>query len=138
MIEEILTASGIPFRQGRYLNPPLTTYAVYFDDQEVDGADPESGVAPMVVSHDVSVELYEPERDPEAEAAIETQLAARGIHWTKAARYWLQSVQRYQTVYDFEFYEKRRATSWLKETKIRLRWGQAKSICKHSASPCRR
>lgn len=38
MIEEILTASGIPFRQGRYLNPPSTTYAVYFDDQEVDGA----------------------------------------------------------------------------------------------------
>ena len=29
MIEEILTASGIPFRQGRYLNPPSTTYAVY-------------------------------------------------------------------------------------------------------------
>lgn len=48
MIEEILTASGIPFRQGRYLNPPSTTYAVYFDDQEVDGADPESGVAPIL------------------------------------------------------------------------------------------
>lgn len=110
MIDTILTASGIPYRQGRFINPPAATYAIYFDSQEADGPDPviTTGL-PVIVRHDVSVELYEPEQDPAAEAAIEAELNARGILWTKEARYWLQNVQRYQVVYEFDYNEKRRA-----------------------------
>ena len=110
MINTILTASGIPYRQGRFYNPPAETYAVIFDDQEVSGPDLieiEFG-APLIVRHDCTVELYEPTPDPEAEAAFEAELLSRSITWTKQARYWLQNVQRYQVIYEFSYTEKRR------------------------------
>lgn len=109
MINEIFTASGLSCRQGRFLNPPAGTYGVYFDDQSTDsGPDPLPG-APQVIRHDVMVELYEPKADPDAEAALESQLKAFGLHWTKEDRNWLQNVQRYQVIYEFSYNEKRRA-----------------------------
>ena len=108
MINEILTASAIPYRQGRFLNPPATSYAVYFDDLDVNGPDPVGAVLPRIVRHDVMVEIYEPKADPAAEAALEAELDARGIPWTKEDRYWLQNVQRYQVIYEFSYNEKRR------------------------------
>ena len=111
MIETILTASGIPYRQGRFLRPPAETYAVYFDNVETDGPDPVPSLAsrPRVVRHDVMVELYEPSPDPEAEAALEAALDAQGLDYTKQDLYWLQNVQRYQVIYEFTFTDKRRA-----------------------------
>ena len=107
MINKIFKASGIPYRQGRYVNPPAKTYGIYFDGLEVSGPDPFPGV-PRIVRHDLMVELYEPKPDPEAEAKFEAALNAEGIHWTKQDRYWLQSAQRYQVVYEFYYFEKRR------------------------------
>jgi hypothetical protein len=103
-----LTASGIPYRQGRYFDPPATTYAIYFDDVEVDGAD---GLEALILRHSATVELYAPTQDEaaEGEAAIEAQLLAAKCAWAKQARYWLQNVQRYQVVYEFDYNEKRRA-----------------------------
>ena len=108
MINEVLTASGLPFRQGRFLNPPASTYAVVFDDNDVNGPDVLSSGSSVVVRHDCMVELYEPKRDPDAEKALESALLARSIAWTKEDGYWLQNVQRYQVVYEFTYYEKRR------------------------------
>lgn len=107
MIDDILTASGISYRPSRYLNPPAETYAIYFDEQDTDGAD-FAAEAPVIASHTVTVELYEPKQDPAAEAAIEAAIRAKNLLWTKEARYWLQSVQRYQVIYTFNFIEKRR------------------------------
>ena len=109
MINTIMTASGIPYREGRFFNPPAGTYAVTFDDQEVDGPDPVGETAPRIVRHNAMVELYEPKPDPDAEAALEGQFDAHGLHWTKQARYWLPNVQRYQVIYEFSYIEKRRA-----------------------------
>ncbi len=109
MIETILTASGLPYRQGRFLHPPAETYAVYFDHLTVDGADPVapiSGRLPGVVLHEGMIELYEPRPDPDAEAALEREINAQGLSWTKQDRYWLQNVQRYQVIYELNFYEK--------------------------------
>lgn len=108
MTDAILTASGIPHRRARYPHPPAETYAVYFDDQTTDGPDPVGAGMPQIVNHAVMVELYEPTLDPDAEAQLEAQLNARGIPWTKQAAYWLQNVQRYQVIYEFEYTEKRR------------------------------
>ena len=108
MIETILKAASIPCKPSRYAKPPANTYAVYFDDQTVDGPDPTGAAVSLVVQHDVTVELYEPTQDPAIEAALEAELAARGIIWTKQARYWLQNVQRYQVIYEFTYIEKRR------------------------------
>jgi hypothetical protein len=107
MIKEILTAAGVLHRRARFPKPPAESYAVYFDDVEADGADPVStsttGGLPRIYHHDVRVELYEAKPDDKTEAAIEAELDARGIPWTKEDRYWLQDVQRYQVLYDFSY-----------------------------------
>ena len=108
MIEKTLTASGIPYKRARYLHPPAETYAVYFDDLTTDGPDPVGSGLPQIVHHSAMVELYAPTLDQDAEAKLEAQLRARGIQWTKQAAYWLQNVQRYQVIYEFEYNEKRR------------------------------
>lgn len=104
MVKEILTAAGVPSRQGRFPDPPATTYAVYFDDVAADGADrvPAAGL-PYIYHHDVTVEVYEPKPDDDTEAAIEAALIAQGLPWTKQDRYWLQNVQRYQVIYEFAY-----------------------------------
>jgi hypothetical protein len=104
VIDTVLTAAGLPFRQARFADPPAATYAVYFDDVTADGPDGYN----CIFMHDVTVELYEPKPDAAAEAAVEAALDAQGIHWAKQARYWLDSVRRYQVIYEFSYIEKRR------------------------------
>ena len=110
MIEEILTASGVLYRRSRFLRIPEKTFAVYFDDRTAEGADavPSTAVLPRTYTHDVRVELYELKPDDAAEAAIEAQLDARGLTWTKQDRYWLSDLQRYQVMYEFSYTDKRR------------------------------
>lgn len=104
MIENILTAAGVQFKRTRFPQPPEGTYAVYMDDVETDGPD---GIN-AILRHNVTVELYEPKPDDAAEAAVEDQLDAAGLQWTKQDRYWLQEEQRYQVIYEFTYIEKRR------------------------------
>lgn len=109
MIKTILTTAGIPACPGRFLNPPGSTYAVYFDDTDtLNGPDAVPG-APLLVNHSATIELYAPIPDPASEAELEKALIAQGIPWTRQDRYWLNNVQRYQTIYEFDFIEKRRA-----------------------------
>lgn len=107
MVNEILSATGIKYARGRFLRLPEVTCAIYFDNVEVITADrvtpPTRAGLPRIYRHDVSVELYEPAPDDATEAAIEAELDARGIPWTKEDRYWLQDVQRYQVLYDFSY-----------------------------------
>lgn len=105
MVNEILTAAGIKNRRSRFVKPPAGTYAVWMDNVTADGPD---GMPPRIFSHDVTVELYEDKPDDVAVAALEAQLAACGLHWTKQDRYWIQSEQFYQTIYEFSYIEKRR------------------------------
>lgn len=102
MINDILTAAGIPNRETRFLRIPDGTYAVWFDDITADGPDG----ANRIFTHDLTVELYEPKPDDDAEAAIEAELDARGLPWTKQARYWLGDAQRYQVIYEFTYITK--------------------------------
>ena len=107
MVKEIMTASGVQHRRSHYFQPPEGTYAVYFDDVDLDGADRVTAARlPGIYRHDVSIELYAPALDPAAEAAIEAAMTARGVHWHKEDAYWLQDVQRFQTVYTFAFTSK--------------------------------
>ena len=110
MVNEILTAAGVQHRRGRFTSPPAGTYAVCFDGIARDGADPvipdTSAGLPGVYHHDVRVEVYEPKPDDKTEAAIEAELNARGLPWSKEDRYWLQDVQRYQVLYEFSYTDK--------------------------------
>jgi hypothetical protein len=105
MVNKILTAAGITYRRSRFTKPPAGTYAVWMDDIDTDGPD---GMPPSIFHHSVTVELYEPKPDDAAVAALEAQLSARGLHWTKQDRYWIQSEKMYQTIYEFNYIEKRR------------------------------
>lgn len=105
MVRDILAAAGISHRRGRFTAPKPATYAVYTDDVTTDGPDN----MPLVLQHDVTVELYEDRPDDAAEAALEAAISAAGLQWTKQDRYWLQTEQMYQLIYEFTYYEKRRA-----------------------------
>lgn len=104
MVNKVLTAAGVKYRRSRFLKPPVETYAVYMDDITTDGPD---GIN-AILTHDYTVEVYEPTPDDATEAAIEAALDAEGLRWDKQDRYWLQDAQRYQVVYTFTHIEKRR------------------------------
>lgn len=104
MVNKILTAAGIPYRRGRFTHPKAPTYAVYMDDVTTDGSD---GGEVLVLRHDITVELYEDKPDDAAEAALEAAITAEGRLWTKQDRYWLQSEQQYQVIYEFYYFEKK-------------------------------
>lgn len=105
MVKTILAAAGIRERGSRFTTPPAGTYAVWFDDITTDGPD---GMPPCIFTHDVSVELYERKPDNAAVAALEAELTAAGLKWTKQDRFWIASEQMYQTIYEFTYIEKRR------------------------------
>lgn len=102
MVNEILTATGLPYKESRFLTPPKTTYAIYNDSVDRRGGDNIN----LLSQHDVSIELYEYAPDPDAEKAIEDQLDLRGIEYSKESRYWIQAEQLYQVVYDFNYIQK--------------------------------
>ena len=110
MIKDILTAAGVEFAQARFSRLPDGTHAVYFDDVEVftgDRVNDSPLVAPpRYYQHSITIELYEPAPDDAAEAAIEAELDARGLPWTKQDRYWLKDVQRYQVIYETNYTSK--------------------------------
>lgn len=102
MITDILFDAGIPAKEARFPDPPDDAYAVYFDDVEAYGADQGN----PIVRHDCTVEIYERVKDAALFRRMEVALNARGVPWTKQARYWLDSVRRYQTIYEFSYIEK--------------------------------
>ena len=109
MVNDILTAAGVEHSRGRFLKKPDVNYAVYFDNIEVDAADrvtPASSGLPRIITHGVSIELYEPIQDDAIEAAIEAELDVRGLSWTKQDRYWLDKEKLYQVVYEFNYITK--------------------------------
>ena len=105
MVTKILDRAGVKYRETRYTAKPLPdTYAVYLDDREVGGAD---GVN-CLITHNITIEVYEIKPDKAAELAIEAALDAYGVEWTSQARYWIREEQRYQVIYEFTYTEKRR------------------------------
>ena len=104
MIKTILDTAGRPYRKTRFPQPPAGAYVVYMDDIETDGPDGQ----PRILTHSATLEVYEPKPDDKAEAAIEAAITAAGLQWRKQDRYWLQTEQRYQVIFEFEYREIRR------------------------------
>ena len=104
MIKKILDAVGLPYRKTRFTQPPSGAYIVYMDDIETSGPD---GINALR-THGITIELYSPLPNDELEETIESILDEQGVVWSKQDRYWIQSEQLYQVVYEFEYIEKRR------------------------------
>lgn len=104
MVNDILRAAGVNYRKTRFQKPPEGTYAVYTDDIMSDGPNDLN----LIRAHDCTVELFEPAPDDETEAAIEAALDAAEVSWQKQGRLWIRDEQRYQVIYEFNYYTKRR------------------------------
>lgn len=107
MVNEILTGAGFikdkTYKETRFLTPPREeTYAVYLDSVTGRGADDVN----TIEDHSVSIELYEYYPDNDSEVRLENEFNKRGVEYTKEARYWLETEQLYQTVYDFNYTKK--------------------------------
>lgn len=102
MINEIMTATGIPFKETMFSREPAGDYAVYHDNVTADGPDGFN----RIFTHDIVVEIYEKKPNPKLEALFEGDLNSRGIKWSKQSRYWVQEAQRYQVIYEFSYITK--------------------------------
>lgn len=106
MLHEILQGAGLvlnqTYRETRFLKPPRSTYAVFDDTKTIRGPD---GINALV-EHEVNIELYEYAPDPLTEEAIEAQFDRLGVSYIKQARYWIQTEQLYQIIYEFTYTEK--------------------------------
>ena len=106
MVKEILTKAGFvegkTFKETRFLKPPKSTYAVYFDSFTSRGAD---GLN-LLKDHNYTIEMYSYSPDRKSEASIEKILDDLGIEYEKQDRYWIQEEQIYQTIYSFNHIEK--------------------------------
>lgn len=104
MVNDILQAVGIPYRRTRFLKPQAGDYIVWNDSIETDGGD---GIV-LYYQHHITIELYTAQPAPDTESRLEAALIAHGQQFERQEAYWLQSEQRYQTVYEFDYIEKRR------------------------------
>ena len=106
MVDEILQGAGLvlnkTYKETRFLKPPATTYAIYNDTVTRRGADTKN----CMKEHEVNIELYEYKPDPTMEEAVETQLDAHALQFIKQNRYWIDSEQLYQVIYEFTYIEK--------------------------------
>ncbi|WP_286154655.1 hypothetical protein [Thomasclavelia cocleata] len=97
MVKEILEMAGIKHRETRFIQPPEETYAVFHDSYINRGADQKN----LICEHDYTIELYSYNPDPQIESRIEDLLNERSIEFNKQERYWIESEQLYQVVYEF-------------------------------------
>jgi len=110
MVHEILRGAGFilseTYKETRFITPPKSTYAIFFDSFEKGGADKKA----LTKHHSITIELYEYNSDPDAEQRIEEQLDSHFEYmtdsWKKQDRYYLEDEGLYQTVYEFEYIEK--------------------------------
>ena len=106
MVKEILTAAGFvenkTFKETRFLRPPKETYAVFLRSYSRRGADDRN----FVTECQNSIELYSYAPDADAESRIETALDVRGIPYERSERFWLDTEQLYQVVFDFDYIKK--------------------------------
>lgn len=108
MISRVMGDAGIPYRRARFSPPPVGSYAVYFDDVSTQGPD---GAPAMILLHSITLELYVADLDGPDEANVEEALCNAGLMYEKDGGEWLDSVQRYQINFYFDYREKRRAYS---------------------------
>lgn len=106
MVNDILSGAGFienkTYKECRFVKPPSVTFAVFSDSISRHGADNLN----LITLHDVTVELYAYAPDRQAEERIEQQFEERGIPYEKIPRYWIESEQLYQTIYEFSYDEK--------------------------------
>jgi hypothetical protein len=106
LAETCLDLAGIRHRSVVFRQVPSTTFAVTFDSvSTLNSADTMNNV----YSHSCTVELYEQTPDPSSRANFEQALDRYNLTWERSDTTWISDEQLYQTIYTFNYTEKRRA-----------------------------
>lgn len=103
MVDKILKDIGIRYKECQFRKAPPLPYAVWHDSYAAGGADALNNI----INHDITIELYSDTPRTDIEAAIENKMNEMSIKFTKQERYWIESEQLYQTIYEFSFLEKK-------------------------------
>lgn len=100
-IKSWLEITGMKVAENCFLKPPALPYIIFTDDITTSGSDDKN----CLVDRNISVELYSERINREKENNIENLLNEKSIKFKKS-RTWIDSEKFFQTVYDFNIYEK--------------------------------
>lgn len=101
-IKDWLSKTGYKAAEIRFLKPPQLPYIIFTEEQDIGGADDLNNI----INRKITVELYSEGIDSEAEMKIENLINDESFNFKKN-RTWIESEKFFQTMYDFEFVEKR-------------------------------
>lgn len=100
-IKAWLESTGMKVAENYFFKPPALPYIVFTEDINTSGADYKN----CLVDRSISVEMYSERINREKEANIEGLLNKKAINFKKN-RTWIDKEKYFQTVYDFNIYEK--------------------------------
>lgn len=103
-LDKELNSTGIPFKNLYWVKSPAYPYGIYDDTLLIRGDDERL----TIVEHTTTLELYAEKIDANAEDKIENWLNDKHFEFNKS-RYWIDSEKHFQTIYEFEFIEKKGA-----------------------------
>lgn len=101
-VKEMLEETGLKVAENCFLSPPTLPYIVFLEDSNCSGADNKI----CILERDITVELYSSRINREKENELEEILIKNSIEFSKD-RTWIDSEKIFQTVYDFNLYEKK-------------------------------
>lgn len=106
LIDDILQGAGFvqnkTYKETRFITPPKDTYVVFNRSYERRGADKLN----CLKEYDVTFEMYSTSPDSQKEQNIEAEFDKRFLFYTKQERYFIQSEQLYQVIYEFSYIER--------------------------------
>lgn len=102
-VKEMLGETGLKVAENCFLRAPRLPYIVFLENSDCSGADNKI----CLLERDITVELYSGEIDRQKENELEKILIKNSIEFSKN-RTWIDSEKIFQTVYEFNLYEKKR------------------------------
>ena len=101
-VKGMLEETGLKVAENCFLRPPALPYIVFLENSNCSGADNKI----CILERDITVELYSSRINREKENELEEILIKNYIEFSKE-RTWIDSVKVFQTVYEFNLYEKK-------------------------------
>lgn len=101
-VKEMLEETGLKVAENCFLKPLALPYIVFLENSNCSGADNKI----CLLEREITVELYSLKINREKENELEEILIKNSIEFSKN-RTWVDSEKFFQTVYDFNLYEKK-------------------------------
>ena len=100
-VKEMLEETGLNVAENCFFRPPSLPYIVFLEEENNSGADNKICISERTIT----VELYSSKINKEKENELEEILIKNYIEFRKN-RTWIDSEKLFQTLYDFNLYEK--------------------------------